>query len=176
VKEMRTIEVVSHHAEWAEQYIAEAKLLEAIFAGNLVSIHHFGSTAIPGIVAKPIIDILPVVKDIQAVDALNPQMEALGYHPKGEFGIPGRRYFFKGTPDEHTHHVHAFQQGNPEIERHLNFCAFLQAHPAEAQAYSQLKVELSRRFRHDPEGYTDGKSDLIRELDQKALAWAQANR
>ena len=170
---MRTIEVVPHNPSWAQLFTAEARLLCPVFGGNLVNIFHIGSTAIPGIHAKPVIDILPVVKDIEAVDALNPQMEALGYHPKGEYGIPGRRYFFKQGVSDHSHHVHVFQQGNPEIERHVNFCAYLRAHPEDAQTYSQLKLALSRQFPHDIDRYTEGKSDLIRLLDEKARKWAK---
>lgn len=170
---MRIIEVVPYDPAWAQLYAAEARLLRLVFAQNLASIHHIGSTVIPGIYAKPVIDILPVVKDLATVDALNPKMEAFGYQPKGEYGIPGRRFFFKGTVEYRTHHVHVFQQGNPEIDRHLDFCAYLQAHPEEAQAYSQLKIELSRQFPHDIDGYIAGKDVLIRELDQKASQWAQ---
>lgn len=173
---MRNIYVVPHDPAWAQSYAEEVQLLRPVFGANLVEMHHIGSTAIPGIHAKPVIDILPVVKDIEAVDALNPQMEALGYHPKGEYGIPGRRYFFKQGTKDHSHHVHVFQQGSPEIARHVNFCAYLRAHPEEAQAYSQLKIDLAQQFPHDIDGYCDGKDTLVRELDEKAARWAQRTR
>ena len=170
---MRHIVVLPHDPAWAQVFEDEAALLRPIFGGNLVVIHHFGSTAIPGIHAKPVIDMLPVVKDIAAVDALNPQMEAIGYEPMGEYGIPGRRFFRKEIDGIRSHHVHAFQQGDSEIERHLNFAAFLRAHPEEAQAYSQLKIKLAQQFPHDINGYCDGKDALIHELDEKASQWMQ---
>ena len=89
---MRHIIVVPHDPAWAGAFEDEAALLRPVFGDNLVAMHHIGSTAIPGIHAKPVIDMLPVVKDIAAVDSLNPQMEALGYEPMGEYGIPGRRF------------------------------------------------------------------------------------
>ena len=170
---MRHIVVLPHDPAWAQAFEDEAALLRPIFGGNLVEIHHIGSTAIPGIHAKPVIDMLPVVKDIAAVDAFNPQMEAIGYEPMGEYGIPGRRFFRKEIDGIRSHHVHAFQQGDSEIERHLNFAAFLRAHPEEAQAYSQLKIKLAQQFPHDIEGYCDGKDSLICELDEKASQWMQ---
>ena len=72
-----------------------------------------------------------------------------------------------------SHHVHAFQQGDSEIERHLNFAAYLRAHPEEAQEYSQLKIELAQQFPHDIDGYCDGKDALIHALDEKAHQWAR---
>ena len=168
---MRHIVVLPHDPAWAQAFEDEARLLRPVFAENLVEIYHIGSTAIPGIHAKPVIDILPVVKDIAAVDALNPQMEVLGYQPKGEYGIPGRRFFMKDIDGVRSHHVHAFQQGDSEIERHLNFAAYLRAHPEEAQEYSQLKIELAQQFPHDIDGYCDGKDALIRGLDEKAHQW-----
>ena len=170
---MRHIVVLPHDPAWAQAFEDEARLLRPVFAENLVEIYHIGSTAIPGIHAKPVIDILPVVKDIAAVDSLNPQMEALGYQPKGEYGIAGRRFFMKDMAGVRSHHVHAFQQGDSEIERHLNFAAYLRAHPEEAQAYSQLKIELAHQFPHDIDGYCDGKDELIRALDEKARQWVR---
>ncbi len=170
---MRHIIVVPHDPAWAGMFEAEAALLRPVFADNLLALHHIGSTSIPGIRAKPIIDMLPVVKDIAAVDALNAQMEALGYEAMGEFGISGRRYFRKSTDGVRSHHVHTFQQGNSDIARHLNFAAYLRAHPEDAERYSRLKIELAKQFPHDIEGYCDGKDALIAELDAKALKWAQ---
>ena len=80
--------VVPYNPQWTELYRKEATLLSRIFGEMMVEIHHFGSTAIPGIYAKPAIDILPVVRDIQRVDSYNQQMAALGYVSMGEYGIP----------------------------------------------------------------------------------------
>jgi GrpB-like predicted nucleotidyltransferase (UPF0157 family) len=168
---MRTIEVVHHDPAWEQAYRDEAARLFHIFAPRLRCIHHIGSTAIDGIKAKPIIDLLIEVDDIQAIDAYHMSMQRLGYIPKGEFGIQGRRFFSKGHEEHHTHHIHVFQAGHPEIARHLEFRDYLQAHPDEAQAYSHLKEELACIFPHDTDAYTNGKTAFIEDIDQKAHAW-----
>lgn len=152
-------------------YEEEAERLTAVFRPILHAIHHMGSTAVPGIKAKPIIDILLAVRDIGPVDGYNQAMAALGYIAKGENGIPGRRYFRKGSDAHHTHHIHVFERGNPQIDRHLSFRDYLIAHPDAAQAYSDLKTQLARQFRSDTAAYTEAKSDFIRDVDAKAAVW-----
>ena len=143
---MRKIVVVDYHPEWAEAFEREAARIAEVLGENMVAIHHIGSTSVPGLCAKPIIDIMPVVRDIGAVDECNEGFIALGYTPMGEFGIPGRRYFHKGG-DERTHHVHVFAEENAEaIERHLAVSAYLRAHADEARAYGELKRALAARF------------------------------
>ena len=172
---MRKIVVVDHRPEWAQAYAREAERIAAILGDNLVSIHHIGSTSVPGLAAKPIIDILPVVRDIAAVDLCNAAFAALGYTAMGEFGIPGRRYFHKGG-DERTHHVHIFAADNrAAIERHLAVPAYLRAHPDEARAYGNLKKALAARFPCDWEGYCDGKDAFVQALEKRALEWYRQN-
>ena len=119
-KPVRIIEVVPHDSRWAGEYLKEAERIKHVFGEELLEIHHIGSTAIPGIYAKPIIDFLVGVKDILRVDSFNPAMEKLGYQAYGEFGISGRRYFPKGLIVR-TYQIHVFQSGDPQIARHLNF-------------------------------------------------------
>jgi GrpB-like predicted nucleotidyltransferase (UPF0157 family) len=168
----RNIEVVPHNPNWAAMFQAEADQLAPIFGSEALAIEHIGSSAIPGIKAKPIIDILIAVKDIERVDDFNEQMSALGYEPYGEFGIPGRRYFSTGHTDaDRPRHVHVFQSDNPEVARHIDFRDYMRAHPDNAQIYSRLKESLAQKFPNDRERYTDGKSDFIREMDRKAAEW-----
>lgn len=129
-----------------------------------------GSTAVPGLPAKPIIDILVEVADLGAVDALNPALEQIGYRPQGEKGIAGRRFFQKGG-HLRTHHVHAFRLGDPNIARHLAFRDYLLAHPRVAFEYGQLKLSLAAQFRDHPAGYQAAKSDFVLEHEARALAW-----
>ena len=172
----RTLKVVPYDSGWADQFQVEKNSLQQVFGDILVAVHHIGSTSIPGIKAKPIIDILVVVRNIEQVDACNDAMIVLGYEPRGEFGIPGRRFFSKGGEEHRSHHVHVFESGHPEIARHLDFCDYLRAHPEEARRYGQLKEELARKFRHASDRYTEGKTEMIREMDRKALAWREAKR
>lgn len=167
----RKVEVVPYHKDWPSRFADEARALADIFGNLLLSIHHFGSTSIPGISAKPIIDILVIVRDIQKVDALNPRLLAMGYSPVGEYGISGRRFFYKGTDDVRSHHLHVYQSGNPHILRHLAFRDYMRAHPSSAHAYSLLKEDLAKRFPEDMESYISGKNDFVREQERRALDW-----
>jgi len=168
---IRRIEVIPHDPNWSKLFQTEADNLTAVLGQEILAIHHIGSTAIPGIHAKPIVDILVEVRDIKRIDKFNAEMIEQRYRPKGEFGIPDRRFFIKGDDAQRTHHVHAFQAGNPEIERHLNFRDYLIAHPEEAQAYSRLKQELALKFPEDIESYMESKSGFIKEVDKKAKTW-----
>ena len=167
----RDVIVVAYDAQWPARFAEEAAHLTTVFGQELVAVHHIGSTSIPGMAAKPIIDIMPVVRRIDAVDTFNPVMETLGYEARGEYGIPDRRYFVKGQGNARSHHVHVFAAGHPDVARHLNFRDYLIAHPAEAAAYASLKQALARQFPHDMEAYIAGKDGLITEIDRRAAAW-----
>lgn len=166
------IEMLPHDPAWKEAFQAESQAITQALGQNCEAIHHIGSTSIPGIYAKPIIDILVAVRDLHATDEKNAAMEALGYEAMGEFGIPGRRYFRKETPEgRRTHHVHAFASSDPGLARHLAFRDYLIAHPPLAQEYSELKRKLAAAFPDDIYGYMDGKDPFIREHERKALQW-----
>ncbi|WP_144564882.1 GrpB family protein [Neobacillus bataviensis] len=121
---MRKGEVCSYNEKWALLFTEEAEKLNLILRNEIVCIYHIGSTSFPGLKAKPIIDIMAVVKVINIVDKYNIKMQEIGYEPKGENGIFGRRYFQKGG-DHRTHHVHINQIGSYEIKRHLAFRDYL---------------------------------------------------
>ncbi len=168
---MREIVVVAPDPGWRKGFEAEAVRLSSVFGEYLVEMHHIGSTAVPDLAAKPVIDILPVVKDVNLVDALNGALAGLGYTARGEFGLPGRRYFTRDENGARTHNVHVYGSGDPEIERHLAFRDYMAAHPAEARAYGRLKEELARRFPTDFGAYMDGKDAFVRERERRALSW-----
>lgn len=165
-EKMKTIELSDYHSEWPILFTKEANDIKAILQENCLEIHHIGSTAIPTICAKPIIDILPVVKDISLVDSLNDKFEALGYVCMGEYGISGRRFYWKSKL-KRTHHIHLFEQGSAEILRHIAFKEFLLAHADYAQAYSLIKQGLAEVFSHDIENYVNGKSSFVQMIEYK---------
>ncbi len=173
---VRKIIVVPHDPIWPIRFRQEADWLSSLFGREIVAIHHFGSTSIPDIYAKPIIDILVEVRDIDRIDATNERMIQLGYVPKGDFGIPGRRFFFKGDEENRTHHIHFYLAGHPEVKRHLDFRDFILAHPEDAKAYSQLKIELARQFSEDIHGYNAGKDKFVKDIDRKAKVWSANGR
>lgn len=160
------IVVVPYNPAWADIYRVEAEEIQRALGHNCVEIHHIGSTSVPGLAAKPIIDILPVVRDIAAVDAARSAMEALGYQAMGEHGIPMRRFFQKGN-ENRTHNVHIYEQGNPEIARHLKFRDWLCTHPEDRDAYAHLKEELAKRYPADIFAYTLGKEAFVAMIDDQ---------
>jgi GrpB-like predicted nucleotidyltransferase (UPF0157 family) len=176
---MRKVEVVPHDPRWRDAFEAEARRVAAALGENVSAIHHIGSTAIPGIYAKPIIDLLVEVGDLNGVDGRGSAMESLGYEVMGEYGIPGRRYFRKDDREGiRTHHVHVFEAGSAEAERHLAFRDYMLAHPADARSYSELKRKLAEEHPQSPDGYMDGKDAFVKEVDRRAKRWraSQAGR
>lgn len=169
---MRRVEVVPHDPRWREAFEAEAAQVAAALGENVVAIHHIGSTAIPGIYAKPVVDLLVEVGDIAEVDGRGAAMEALGYEVMGEYGIPGRRFFRKDDREGvRTHNIHAFEAGSAEVERHLAFRDYMAAHPGDAQRYSELKRRLAEEHPHSLDEYMDGKDGFIKEVDRRAVLW-----
>lgn len=167
------VEVVNYTDAWKSAYEREATAISCILAGNLVEIHHIGSTSVPGLMAKPIIDIMPVVSRLSLVDACNPAFAALGYECMGEFGIPGRRYFRKGGYHR-THQVHIFEVSNQtDIRRHLAVRDYLRAHPGVAQEYGRWKQAIALAHPNDIEGYCDAKAPFMQRLQADALQWYQ---
>ena len=167
----RHVDVVPYRENWPEQFKQEANALRRILKDQLVSIYHFGSTAIPGTSAKPIIDILITVRQIEAADELSPQLESIGYHAVGEYGISGRRFFYKGSQDFRSHHLHIYQFDNPHILRHIAFRDYMRSHPMSARQYSRLKEQLAYQFSEDMDGYISGKNDFVKEQELRALTW-----
>ncbi|MEJ7860479.1 MAG: GrpB family protein [Pyrinomonadaceae bacterium] len=142
---MKKVEVVPHNPRWRNAFEAEAKHIGAALGENVAAIHHIGSTAIPGIYAKPVIDLLVEVGNITEVDERSSVVEAFGYEAMGEFGIPGRRYFRKDNQEGiRTYQIHVFEVGSAQLDRHLAFRDYLIAHPEEARKYSELKRKLAK--------------------------------
>jgi GrpB-like predicted nucleotidyltransferase (UPF0157 family) len=169
---MRKVAVLPHDPQWCEKFDVEAQLIKDAMGKNVVAIHHIGSTAIPGIYAKPIIDMLVEVKNLTAVDLHNTSMRSLGYEVMGEFGIPGRRFFKKDNQQGiRTHHIHSFIAGSAQVKRHLAFRDYMIAHEVEAQRYSELKRKLAIEYPTNIDNYMDGKDGFIKEIDQKAAQW-----
>lgn len=165
------VEVVDFNKEWPIIFQKEAQKIMGILGDELVDIYHIGSTAVENLNAKPIIDIMPVVRDITKIDAYNKKFEDLGYEAKGEFGMVGRRYFRKGL-EIRTHHIHIFEARNlKDITRHLAVRDYLQAHSQEAFEYGELKSKLATAHSSDIEAYCDGKDAFVKELERKALKW-----
>lgn len=163
------VEVVKYRPEWAEEFEREAEKIKEILGENLLAIHHIGSTAVAGLAAKPIIDIMPVVKDVRKAEEQNAAFEALGYECMGEFGIAGRRYFRKGK-EKRTHHLHLFEEANEaDVSRHLAVRDYLRRHKDKADEYGALKESLAARFPADLESYCNGKDEFVKAMEKEAV-------
>lgn len=164
------IVVVDYNPLWEEVYRKEEKLVKDILKDNCIEIHHIGSTAVKGLAAKPIIDILVGVQSLDDVDKVSYEFEKIGYEYLGEFGIVGRRYLRKGG-NERTHQIHIFSyKDRHQIERHLAFRDYMRTHEKDRNKYSKLKKELALKYPYDIESYCDGKDKFVKEIEEKAVA------
>jgi len=170
----RKVELFLHDPAWATQAAAESTRLAQAIGPTLIRIEHVGSTSIPGIRAKPTIDLMPIVSSLAELDARQPQVEALGYIWRGEFGIPGRRYCIFEENRRRLFHVHCHEQASPEIASTLVFRDYLRAHPRDAKAYEELKIACAAAYANDTLAYSQAKGDWIRACIARAEAWAVA--
>ncbi len=169
----RIIEVVRYNPEWVTVFEKEKRLIMKAMRPGIIKIHHIGSTAVPNLDAKPIIDVLVETDSMKSLEALVPALKQLGYESKGEFGIVGRQYFQKGG-NNRTHHLHAFQTGDSNVSRHLAFRDYLVANPDIAAEYGALKQSVVRLCNNDKDQYGLGKNDFVKEHEAKALVfWNQ---
>jgi GrpB-like predicted nucleotidyltransferase (UPF0157 family) len=168
------VRLTSFSEEWALMFQKEVHILSEIFGDEIIRFEHFGSTSVHGLKAKPVIDMMGIVKDIHKIDLFNEQMESLGYDVVGEYGIEGRRFFRKGG-ENRTHHIHIYQYDNPQIARHLIFRDYLRAHPEEATKYSRLKEELANQYENTRE-YSVAKKEFVTEMEQHALKWFEETK
>jgi GrpB-like predicted nucleotidyltransferase (UPF0157 family) len=145
---------------WPEMFLKERALLMRSLGNIAISIDHIGSTAVPGLKAKPVIDIMVSVKELE-LGEVQGLLEAMGYvHvPIDEMG---RLFFRKGMP--RTHHLHIVEFGGEEREKHLRFRDRLIAHPEEAAEYAILKEKLAERYGHDRDAYCRGKEAFIQDI------------
>jgi len=171
------IVVLPPDPKWSDDFAREAAALRETFGDALIDVHHIGSTSIPNIYAKPIIDILVETSDLNAIDLKTQGMTMRGYEAMGEFGLPGRRYFRRDNDQGvRTHHVHVFERGSDSVERHLAFRDYLTAHPDLAQLYSAMKRELAPLCGNDIEKYMDGKDPFIKKTEIIALKWYHSTK
>ena len=160
------VEIVEHDPSWAARFEAERPKLAEIFDGRAVAIEHIGSTSVPGLCAKPIVDILVGLRELELSEAEIEAMEGLGYEYLGEFGLPGRLYFRKGEP--RTHHVHVVAHGGEHWRRHLAFRDALRSNPEERRRYDELKRRLAEEG-HPRDVYSELKTPFIREAEARAV-------
>ncbi|WP_192457545.1 GrpB family protein [Musicola keenii] len=157
---MRTVAVVDYDTRWPDVFTAESARLQQTIGKVISRIHHIGSTSVPGLAAKPVIDILLEVVSLNALDQFNAALECIGYTARGENGIPNRRYFTKGG-DQRSHQVHAFVVGDKQIIKHLAFRDYLRKNPKAAQQYAEIKRAAILTSKSNSHIYSRLKADFI---------------
>jgi GrpB-like predicted nucleotidyltransferase (UPF0157 family) len=167
------VDLVPHDQDWAQAFALErnriVEVLGSFEAGGVLEwIEHVGSTAIPGIHAKPVLDIAAVVHPFPLSEQGRDGLAKLGYEYRGEAGIPGREFF---RTDPRTRHLHVFAFDSEAFFQHVFFRDYLRVHQEKALEYEALKLELATRFRTDREAYTNGKDKLVAQLNREARAW-----
>lgn len=173
----RRIEVVDYDPNWITRFEREADGLRNVIGTALSDIHHVGSTSVPGLRAKPTIDILVEVVRGTDIPRFDPLMEALGCICRGECldatvpGTPGRYYYVRKDGVVHLVHVHICAVGHFEIAEMLSLRNYLRSHPEEAERYGDLKSRLAREFTYDNVGYMRSKDALVKEMVETSLRW-----
>lgn len=166
----RTVQVLPYNPSWPAAFVAERDTLRVLLGSAARAIHHMGSTAVPGLASKPVLDILVETPSLGMIEQATPALVARGYDARGEYGIEGPRYFSRPAAPGLKVHLHAFEAGHERIARHLRFRDYLIAHADVAARYAALKHELATRHADDRDAYQEGKASFIEE----ALARAEA--
>lgn len=166
----KSILLVPHRAEWKSFFESEADLLRESAGDYLVAVEHIGSTAISGLDAKPIIDILAGVRNIEDAERCIAPLVKIGYEYRGEQGIAGRFYFRKGTGDVSTHHLNIVEMTSDFWQNHILFRDYLRRHADAAQEYGNLKRELAVKYKGNRPAYTEAKAAFIESVLKKAAA------
>ena len=175
INEMTRLELCEYNPESPRIFEEEASRLKSIWRDQLIAVHHIGSSAVPGIAAKPIVDIMIVVRDISRIHEFDSGMISLGYRSRGEcldaFGTPGRFYYSKDSNGIRTHQAHVMEAGHFDIEQKLNFRDYLRTHPAVVREYAELKSKLIRENTTGIGEYMKGKNRFIEDCIARAIIW-----
>lgn len=165
-----TVDLTPYSPLWPAVFALERDRLAEIFAGDTVEIEHIGSTAVPGLGAKPIIDVMLGAENLAIVEQRIEALAAEGYRYVKEFemSVPDRRYFDKREGNPGRFHLHAVLRGGEFWLRHLRFRDALRSDPTLAKRYWKVKQSLAARHRGDRGAYTEGKTDFIRGVLQGA--------
>jgi GrpB-like predicted nucleotidyltransferase (UPF0157 family) len=166
-----TVRLTPYTNVWKQLFDEEKSHLQAAVGKYVLDIQHVGSTSIPGMVAKPIIDIAIAVNNFEEACVCLMPVEQLGYEYKGEYGIPRRHFFIKGNP--RTHHIHMNELGSRDWNDQLIFRNYLTQHQEYAKEYAELKMELARQYPADRQAYLERKAPFIGRVLQVARSEAK---
>jgi GrpB-like predicted nucleotidyltransferase (UPF0157 family) len=163
--------IAPYRSEWPMEFNQEALRIQMSIGQYITQIEHIGSTAVPGLAAKPIIDILIGVNNLLDAPSFIPSLTQMGYVyvSKFEVDLPERRYLYKQNNGEDSFHLHIVEPESEFFHRHIAFRNYLRSHPESVKEYAALKIRLAQEYGSDRSSYTDAKTEFIRSIEQKAL-------
>ena len=166
----KRVVVASYDAAWEERFREIREELEAALGDIALRIEHVGSTAVPGLPAKPILDIDVVIRDYGVFDAAVSALKEIGYEHRGDLGITGREAFrYDGKEHLMKHHLYVCPEDSPELRRHLAFRDYLRTHPEAAKEYGRVKMEGAALYPDDVEKYIAHKAPFIEKVYARIL-------
>ena len=167
----RPYDIESYDPQWVSKFNDIKKVVAKIFGKNAIAIEHVGSTSIPGMKAKPIIDVLIIVEKMQPFQKERDEMAALGYENGDDYIAPDTIIFFKTDGDRKTENIHVCVKDSPKAIQFLNTRDYVRTHPERAKAYSELKEKLKQSFPDDYPAYRSGKQAFIDETERLTIEW-----
>ena len=138
--------------------------MRRVFGTLVLAVEHIGSTSVPGMAAKPVVDILILVSDIAPVDGFNQKMLQAGYQAMGESVAAGARFFFKEQGGVRLFNVHVFPEDHPHVKEMLDVRNYLRTHPEDAKRYGEFKTQLHRKYASDYQQYREEKNIYMKEM------------
>ena len=159
-----------HDPAWAQAFELERARLHALLPGSFLAIEHIGSTAVPGLVAKPVIDLMAAIESLDDVEILVDRLCANGYTTSREFNatLADRKWLMRWRDGRRTHHLHIVVHGGAPWQERLAFRDALRRDPALADRYAKLKSALAAMHSSDREAYTEAKADFVREAVRRS--------
>ena len=168
----RRVEIAEYDPKWVMLYRNEKGKIQAAIGHVAGAVEHIGSTAVPGLGAKPIIDIMVAIRLLSEADKCLEPLRSIGYEyqPQHEVSMPERRFFSKGEPPiEQHYHLHMVEKRSEFWKQHLAFRDYLRTHPEKARQYYELKKKLASAYGSDREGYTEAKTQFIESVVNEAM-------
>ena len=158
------VELDDYNSKWKEEYLKEEKLLKKVLKDKILHIEHVGSTSIEGLKAKPVIDILIVIKSLKEIDEIEELLKKYDYSNRGPQGVEDRFFFAKGPEDSRTHYIHFTEPNSNTYYNLVYFKKYLIEHPEYIKKYCDLKQDLATKYADERPKYTAGKNDFIKNV------------
>lgn len=163
------VKLVPHKDEWAILFEEEKKILQDNLGSKVLEVEHFGSTAIPNIPAKPIMNICIKIDSFEKIFDLKNKLSEIGYQYKPTDHFDDHELFFKEENGEVTHHLHFMSVSGKNWQKAILFKNYLLENPEEARKYGHFKLQLARRFPNDRKAYGEGKNQYIKAILSKIM-------